>query len=179
MPSKISNFFVSSILMFSVLIAPAIINADQYYLNLPGNGFGPETGTASYIRSISGYLYSTDIINRNFVCSVPFNVPDGSVHFIKSMGPRYKDSLTDGLIRIRLKGLNLFTGALHTVAEWESGLDASSGSIQTESQGTIAGYKLVDTKKFSYYLYAYFYVDGLVNPDTNLILYQVRIHYGT
>jgi hypothetical protein len=179
MSNKISFLGLSAILVFSVLFSPAIINADQYYLNLPGNGFGPESGSASYIRSTSGYLYSTDLINRNFVCAVPFDVPDGSVHFIKSIGMRYKDNLTDGYIRIRLKRLNLFTGALHTLAEWESGLDTSSGSVQTASQGTIAGTKLVDTKKFAYYLYVYFYVDGLVNPDTNLMLYQVRVHYGT
>jgi hypothetical protein len=113
------------------------------------------------------------------MCPVTFNVPDGSMYFIKSMGIRFKDNLADGHLHILLKRTNLFTSNVHNVANWSSGHTAASTDEQTASKGTETGYKLVDTKKFVYWLYVQFNRDGDVNPYPNLILYQVRIHYGT
>jgi hypothetical protein len=114
-----------------------------------------------------------------YMCPVNFNVPDGSVYFIKSIGIRYKDYIANGQIIVYLKRINLYTGNVHTVVSWDSGLAAHSSTILTASKGTETGYKLVDSKKFVYWLSVYFYVDGDVTPGSDLTLFQVRIHYGT
>jgi hypothetical protein len=92
---------------------------------------------------------------------------------------RFFDNLTDGFINVVLKRKNLYTGALHTVATWLSGIEEASLAPQTASNGTEPGVKLVDTKKFAYFLYVYFWREGSAIPSNDLILYQIRIHYGT
>jgi hypothetical protein len=168
------------IMAFSILFITAVIHAEQYYDQYPGNGFLAEDESLSYYRDWDvGYLYHNDTSDVAYNCPVNFNVPDGSVYFIKSIGIRYLDNLTIGQISIHLKRENLYTGAFHTVASWTSGTLNASSSVQTYSKGTEPGVKLVDTKKFVYWLYISFYVSGAVNPSTDLKLYQVRIHYGT
>jgi hypothetical protein len=168
------------LITFSILCISTVIQAEQYYDQYPGNCFVPDEETAYYTKSASnGDLQHDDTDDMHYYCPVTFNVPDGSIYFIKSIGMRYKDNLTDGYIWIRLKRRNLYTGAYHVVAEWSSDDSEESSAYQTASKGTGSGVKLVDTKKFSYWLFVYFYRDGDVNPSSDLILCQVRIHYGT
>jgi hypothetical protein len=169
------------IVILSILFFSTLIFADQYYDQYPGNSFVPINKDYSYFKSaMSSYLFNNSTLEAYYVCPVNFNVPDGSVYFIKSIGILYKDNRTSGGISICLYRNNLYPpGAAHQVALWESGYSEASESIQTACQGSRNGYKLVDTKKFTYWLYVYFYVDGAVNPGSELILYQVRIHYGT
>jgi hypothetical protein len=168
------GFFTLSIFCFSPMIY-----AEQYYDQYPGNGFVPNQETAKYFRSYYGFILHNNTDDEEYFCPVTFNVPDGSVYFIKSIGIRYKDNLSSGKIMVQLRRLNLYTGADHDVAFWESDLSGASISPQTYSQGTYTGLKLIDTKKFSYWLRIYFYADGDTNPYDQLVLYQVRIHYGT
>jgi hypothetical protein len=165
---------------FLILFFPAATYADQYYDQYPGNGFVPRYSSSVYFRSpIYAHINHSNTEDEHYMCPVNFNVADGSTYFIKSIGMRYKDNLTDGYIIVTLKRKNLYTGNDHIVASWGSGLPDASTGDQTASQGTNAGVKLVDTKKFVYWLYVYFYRDGSANPSANLKLYQVRIHYGT
>jgi hypothetical protein len=175
-------FFIRlfGIMAFSILFIPTASYADQYYDQYPGNSFFPDDETVSYEKGPDNpYLSHDDTDDKYYYCPINFNVPDGSTYFIKSIGMLYKDNLTDGYLRVRLYRQNLYTSAEHLVADWSSGkLNASVGE-QTASHGTISGFKLVDSKKFAYWLCVYFYRDGDVNPGSNLVLYQVRIHYGT
>jgi hypothetical protein len=176
------SFFIGviCILVFLVMLFPTVTYADQYYDQYPGNAFIPRYQTTVYYRSMtSSYIYHDDTTDEGYMCPVTFNVPDGSTYFIKSIGIRYKDNLTDGYLHILLKRINLYTGNEHTVASWNSDPVAANPSVLTASQGTETGYKLVDTKKFVYWLYVQFFRTGEVNPSQGLMLYQVRVHYGT
>jgi hypothetical protein len=176
------NIFIGIIGIFtlSFLVFPTLTSADQYYLHYAGNGLLPPDESVSYLKGYnSGSMYHNDTSDMGYICLVNFNVPDSSAYFIKSIGMAYKDNLTNGYISVKLKKENLYTGVIYTVAEWSSGTSNASSSIQTASKGTNTGVKLVDTKKFCYWLMVYFYVDGDVNPSFNMRLYQVRIHYGT
>jgi hypothetical protein len=164
---------------FSIFFITAVIHADQYYDQYSGNSFQPQFSSSTFVKAGDGSIYHNDDFDDFYFCPASFSVPDGSTYFIKSLGIRYKDNLTDGYLLVRLKRLNLYTGNSHTVASWNSGTLDSNPIIQTHSQGTETGYKLVDTKKFAYWLEIRFYRDGITNPSTNLMIYQVRIHYGT
>jgi hypothetical protein len=168
------------LLALSLLVFPALTHADQYYPQYTGVSFTPTNKDATYHKDHwVGYLYHGDTNDEFYVHPVSFEVPDGSAHYIKSIGIRYRDNLTDGYLEVYLKRRNLYTGNYHTVATWNSGYSESSSSPQTASKGTNVGYKLIDTKKFAYWLYVEFNRDGDVNPDSGLVLYQIRIHYGT
>ena len=163
-----------------ILCFSTVIQADQYYDQYPGNGFLPADESLSYHKNNTlCNINHNDTSDGIYTCPVNFNVPNGSNYFIKSLGILYFDNITNGEITVQLRRENLYTGISHPVASWSSGESFESPSPQTYSQGTIAGYKLVDTKKFAYWLVVYFYVDGAVNPYGDLALYQVRIHYGT
>ena len=168
------------ILAFSILFFPALVNAEQYYSHYAGCCFVPESDTASYVKYVpDSRLYHNDTTDKHYMCPVNFNVPDGSPCFIKSIGVRYLDNIGTGHILVVLERKNLYNGVFQAVASWSSGLLSANPSVLTASQGTYAGYKLVDTKKFAYWLQVYFYTDADVNPGVNLILHQIRIHYGT
>jgi hypothetical protein len=168
------------VMAFSIFFITAASHAAQYYDQYPGNGFLPKSESLSYNRSCeNASLYHNDTSLADYNCPVNFNVPDGAAYFIKSIGIRYLDNLSNGFIEVILMRKNLYTGAAHTVASWSCGSSEASSFDQTASQGTNAGYKLVDTKKFSYWLIVSLYTEGSVNPSFNLKLYQVRIHYGT
>jgi hypothetical protein len=180
MSKKIIFIGIVGILILSFLSIPAESYGEQYYDQYPGMGLLPADESVSYHRIWdSGSIYHNDTSDADYNCPVTFNVPDGSVHFIKSIGIRYYDNLTDGYIYIEIKRHNLYTGANHTVATWWSGLTEALPSYQTASKGTEPGFKLIDTKKFSYWLHVWFFREGDVNPAANLILFQIRIHYGT
>jgi hypothetical protein len=168
-----------SFLTLSILFFPTVIHADQYYDQYPGNGFIPKFATSAYFRSFAGQLNHDDIYDEDYLCPVNFNVPDGSIYFIKSIGIRYKDNLTDGYLLVELRRRNLYTGAMHVVATWQSNYSGASSGEQTASKGTEPGVKLVDTKKFAYWLTVYFSKDGDTNPSTQMELHQIRVHYGT
>ena len=172
--TNITGFII--ILAFSILLFPTLNSAEQHYLQFSGNGFVPEHSSAAFFRSPTGYLYHDDFIDESYCCPVTFSVPEGSTYFIKSLGIRYYDNLVDGYIGIVLRRKNLFTGTWHNVASWTS---SSSSSDQTTCHGTISGYKLIDTKKFSYWLEVLFFRDADLTPGSALKLYQVRVHYGT
>ena len=173
------TFFIG-IVALSTLGFSAVAHAEQYYDQYPGNGFLPEVQYYAYYRSWDwGFIYHDDINDADYNCPVTFNVPEGSVYFIKSIGLRYKDNLTDGQIQVVLYRGNIFTGAVHVVAAWASGPGAASSSTQTASKGTEPGVKLVDTKKFVCWLNVFFFRDGDINPHVNLMIYQIRVHYGT
>jgi hypothetical protein len=176
------SFFIGifSILAFSAILLPTLTYADQHYDQYPGNGFVPQHSDSNCFRSPeSTYIFHAGTNDEYYMCPVNFNVPDGSTYFIKSLGLRYLDDLTDGYIYVSLRRRNLYTGATHDVALWGSGQTFANASPQTYSQGTLAGYKLVDTKKFSYWLYIHFWRVGEVSPGDNLMIYQIRVHYGT
>jgi hypothetical protein len=156
-----------------------LIHAEQYYDQYNGIAFVPEEETDNYIRQITGYIQHDGTNDAVYFCPVTFNVPDGSTFFIKSIGMLYRDNLTDGYIKVRLRRKNLYTCIWHEVATWQSDYASAVSSPRTASQGTNVGYKLVDTKKFSYWLVIQFERDGDVAPGTDLQLHQVRIHYGT
>lgn len=177
MSKRISSMGVMGVLALSFFVFPSVADAAQYYLQYPGIGFMPKDKVATYTKHHDGFIYHNDLTDESYLCPITFNVPEGSTHFIKSLGIRYKDNLTDGYIYIKLLRRNLFSGAIHAVASWQS--PGASVSHRTASQGTETGKKLLDTKKFSYWLYVYFYKDGDANPGVELILYQVRIHHGT
>jgi hypothetical protein len=169
------GLFTLSIFCFSPMIF-----AEQYYDQYSGNAFVPSDSTSTYLRSYDfPYIAHNDTNDEGYVCPVTLNVPDGSAYFIKSIGIRFKDNLPDGHFHIVLKRKNLFTGNVHIVANWSSGHTSASSLEQTASKGTEDGVKLVDTKKFVYWLRVVFQRDGDVNPYPNLVLYQVRVHYGT
>jgi hypothetical protein len=163
----------------SILFIAATTYADQYYDQYQGNCFVPYDEDTSYEKTWTGRLLDDDTSDPFYFCPVNFCVPDGSVHFIKSIGVRFKDNLTDGALHVSLVRRNIYTGNYHTVAAWASNHSAASDSDQSASQGTNAGYKLVDAKKFSYWLKVWFAKDGFDSPHPNLVLIQVRIHYGT
>jgi hypothetical protein len=168
------------ILTFSILFIPIMTYGDQYYDQYPGNSFVPQHSDSSCYRSSSNaYIYHAGTNDERYICPVNFNVPDGSTYFIKSIGLRYLDDLTDGYVRVVLRRRNLYTAADNNVASWSSGEAFADANPLTASQGTTAGYKLVDTKKFSYWLYIDFYRSGDVSPGDNLMIYQIRVHYGT
>ena len=176
--SKKISFIV--IFLFSTLFLPVIIHAAQYYLHYPGNNFLPEYQTNLYHRSTQwGWIYQSDTTDGSYATPVNFNTPFSGTYFIKSLGIRYLDSLEDGYVAVRLIRRNIFSGAVVYVAEWESGLAASSSISQTVNVGSSTGYKLIDTKKFCYWLEAFFYRQGTTSPSTQITIYQVRIHYGT
>jgi hypothetical protein len=165
---------------FFIFFFPAITGADQHYDQYPGGGFVPWLESTAYFRSVhDGFIHHNDTGGAVYMCPVNFNVPDGSVYFIKSIGMRFYDNLTNGNVKVRLQRINLFTGAVHLVANWDSNLGAASTSVQTASKATNTGFKLVDSKKFAYWLYVDFYTDVTANPCSDLKLYQVRVHYGT
>jgi len=163
----------------SILCISTVIYAQQYYDQYSGNSFQPQFSSSTFVKSGDGSIYHNDDFDDFYFCPANFSVPDGSTYFIKSLGIRYKDNLADGYLLVRLKRKNLYTGNSHTVASWNSGTLFSNSSDLTHSEGTEAGFKLVDTKKFTYWLEIRFYRDGVTNPSNNLMIYQVRIHYGT
>jgi hypothetical protein len=167
------------VMAFLILVIPVATYADQYYDQYPGNGFQPKSASLTYGKSENSFIYHSDTTDAYYFCPVNFSVPDGSTHFIKSIGIRFYDSLTDGNIYVELKRKNLYTGAIHTVAWWTSGFSETTVSEQTASKGTESGVKLIDAKKFAYFLYIFFFREGSVSPGGCLVLYQVRIHYGT
>jgi hypothetical protein len=181
MSKKMIFIGIIGVLALSFFVFPALTFSKQYYDQYPGSAFLPIDESYSYVRSyFQGSMYQDDTSALTFYCCpVNFNVPDGSIYFIKSIGVRYRDNLTDGYITIALKRNNLYTGNNHTVASWSSGESFASSSHLTYSQGTNPGYKLVDTKKFSYWLFVNFNKTGGGNPSSNLVIYQVRIHYGS
>jgi hypothetical protein len=167
------------IFLFSTLFFAATTHAVQYYLHYPGNSILPNYPTYFYERNTQyGYFNHEDTIKGMYSTPVNFNTPFSGTFFIKSMGIRFRDSISDGHMEVKLIRRNIFSGADAVVAEWDSGLTASNSIAQTVNVGTTTGYKLIDTKKFCYWLYVSFYKTG-GNPGLNLILYQVRIHYGT
>jgi len=167
------------VLALSSFCFSVVIHADQYYDQYTGNSFHPQYSSSAYLRSADGTIYHDDIYDEFYFCPVNFSVPDGSTYFIKSIGIRFKDNLDDGYIRVVLRRMNLYTGNWHAVADWSSGSSAADNFVKTASQGTETGVKLIDSKKFAYFLYVTFQRDGSVSPGPNLLLYQVRIHYGT
>jgi hypothetical protein len=168
------------LLVISTLIFPPRTHADQYYLHYAGNCFMPRLAALTYYKEAAlSYMYHDDTNDAAYMCPVDFNVPDGSVYFIKSIGIRFLDNLSDGYIHVELRRQNLYTGTVAYVAEWNSGGPAAAPSSQTASQGTRAGYKLLDTKKFAYWLFVEFYKTGAENPGLSLRLFQIRVHYGT
>ena len=168
------------VMAFLILFVTTASYADQYYDQYPGNGFLAEDESFSYYRSwIEPGIYHNDILDGHYTCPVNFSVPEGSVCFIKSMGIKFYDNLTDGCIDVSLKRKNLYTGSVHTVASWRSGISETSGGTINAFKGTESGVKLVDTKKFVYWLTVFFNRNGDVNPGPHLILFQIRIHYGT
>jgi hypothetical protein len=160
-------------------IFPSLASTDQYYLHYPGIGFQPGDETQAHYKNPTGYLYHNDTNDEYYFCPVNFNVPEGSAYYIKSIGMRYLDDLPDGHLEVLLRRRNLYTGAYHTVAEWQSSHTGTSALYLTASKATIAGYKLIDTKKFSYWLYVFFVRDGATIPGPDMAIYQVRVHYGT
>lgn len=168
------------IFLFSTLFFAATTHAVQYYLHYPGNSILPNYPTYFYERNTQyGYFNHEDTIKGMYSTPVNFNTPFSGTYFIKSLGIRYLDSLEDGYVAVRLIRRNIFSGAVVYVAEWESGLAASSSISQTVNVGSSTGYKLIDTKKFCYWLEAFFYRQGTTSPSTQITIYQVRIHYGT
>ena len=170
--------------LFLLLIAPAATYSAEYYLQYGGSAFNPESCVLKYncaLDSLSHYSnegYPPYIQFGRYFCPVNFNVPDGSSCFIKSISIRYYDNRSDSYLQIQLLRKNLYNGTTHAVAEWSSGELFASGSFVTDHIGTIAGYKLVDTKRFKYYLMVRFVYPGV--PDfTGMSLGQVRIHFGT
>jgi hypothetical protein len=177
-----NTFFIGiiGIMGLSVILFPAITYADQYYDQYPGIAFQPQTPDLIYEKTGQNGMWHDDATAiPRYYCEVNFNVPDGSTYFIKSIGVRYLDNLINGNVQVHLYRKNLYTGADHIVASWQSSHLGGSSSEMTASQGTNAGYKLVDTKKFAYWLIAFFMMDGDVSPGEQLKLFQVRIHYGT
>jgi len=170
---------IAGLLASLILLFPSTARAAQYYLQYIGNSFQPKTDSLSFMKGGEGYLYHNDTSDASYFCPVNFSVPDGSVHFIKSIGMRYRDGLPDAHLYVELLRRNLYTGSWHTVASWQSNHEGSSSSILTASKATNTGYKLADIKKFSYWLHVAFIRDGEANPSSDLMLYQVRVHYGT
>ena len=179
------TFFIKlfGVMAILILLITTASYADQYYDQYPGNGFLPRYDFQCYTRgSFSAYINMEESLQAGTVysCPVHFNVPNGSVHFIKSIGIRYLDNVTNGRIDVYLRRQNIYNGAIHEVASWTGGsIEGASSSDQTAFQGANAGYKLINTNKFVYYLVIRFFVAYLANPGADLKLYQVRIHYGT
>jgi hypothetical protein len=168
------------IMVFFILFITAVSYAEQYYDQYPGIGFVPWVYDIEHnMNWAEGSLYHEDTSDDYYLYPVNFNVPDGSTYFIKSIGIRYLDNLADAYLEVKLMRENLFTGASHIVASWQTTLEGANLSVQTASQGTISGRKLVDSKKFAYWLSVYFYRNGDVDPFHSMALWQVRIHYGT
>jgi hypothetical protein len=168
MSKKMIFIGIIGVLTLSFLIFPTLTYADQYYLQYSGNSFQPWKNTMAYEKSHDGHIFHFTSGTGYYYCPVNFNIPDGSTYFIKSIGMRFYDNLTDGDVYIELKRINLYTGAVHTVANWSSGIPDASSNDQTACQGTISGYKLVDTKKFAYYLYVFLWKEGSANPGSDL-----------
>jgi len=145
MSKKMTLFGLIGILSLPFLVFPSLAPADQFYLQHPGISFHAQYATQLYFKSNNGYLYHNDDMDEEYMCPVHFSIPDGAIYFIKSLGIRYKDNWTDGFLMVRLRRRNLYTGAMHDVATWQSDKSGASPSEQTASQGTDAGYKLIDT----------------------------------
>ena len=175
-------FFIgfTIILTLSFLIFPPLTYAEQYYLHYPGTVFTARNEDAAYIKGTTYcQLYHNDTNDEYYYCPVDFNVPDGSVHFIKSLSIRNLDNLTDGRLFVELRRCNIFNSAYHPVAAWSGSTAIANPSTVNVNVASNPGFKLIDTKKFTYYLIVKFERDGDLNPGASLKLYQIRIHYGT
>lgn len=180
MPKKANFLGIACILIGAFLLYPALTYAQQYYIHFSGTQFIPGDESYNYQKVSTGeYLYHNDVSDGFYFAPVNFNKDSTGAFFIKSISVRYYDGYTDGYVYVALTRRNLFNGVSHTVASWSSGTSSTTSVVAVAHKSSNAGYKLVDTQKFSYHLYVYFYRAASGFCGGSLRIHQVRVHYGT
>jgi hypothetical protein len=165
--------FFGGIWIFScaLFLSPSLSFAANFFIQYPGAAFLPTNDTYNYYRSTgNGYICNTGSAG-SYVCAV--NFPAG-VLYVKGMDIGFCHKTDDYMI-VKLRRRHLGTGDIQTVATFTSPTTASTSDYKLEYVNSNPGYKYIDPAKYVYYLEVFFSADA----GLHLILFQVRIKYGT
>ena len=164
---KITLLGIIGILVGTFLVFPALNLAQQLYVQYPGNCFMAADESYNWSKSSNGNLQSYTY-DSYYYCPVNFYV---NGLYVKGMSVDYLDNTATGYIRVKLMRRHFPSGAIQTVAEFQSSSSGTPGRTKGHTV-SISGKKYINTAYYTYWLEVYF-SEGTASLD----IASVRIHF--